>query len=494
MTAPSDGAVGRWSCGTTHRARSPATRTTPADLRPGQVLHARVVFSGQPPRPDRRHRHQRRPRRTGSRRRLHRRRRARQRVRPHDARPARPASASRPRAAPGWPPTSAGGKPTRSPSSWPRRPGRRRPGRRALQVEWEDLPVVGDIDAALTDEVLVRPELHPESNRYSPTGSARATWPRGGSRPTWWSRARYEVPFQEHAYLQPEAGPELDRRGGADHRRHRRPVDHEDQEQIAHALDVPAEQVRVAVTRPSVARSAGGRTCRCRSCWRWPRGGWPGLASGARCGASGPAKSPWSATTSATAVASPPAGERRRTGMSWPPKPPVSSTPACLRGGGGGGGRGKGGGGGGGWGGGGEGGGGRRGGGGGGGGGGEGGRGCGAGGKSARRRRGDRWLRRPRPSRPPSLPSGRRCDRGGACGGRPWTPRGTTGTAPGAARPARPAATRPAPARSAATCPPARRTRPRRPGTRRAPARPARPRRARSAPGPRGSTGRRWRR
>jgi len=37
-----------------------------------------------------------------------------------------------------------------------------------------------------------------------------------------------------------------------------------DQKQIAHALGHPAEQVRV-IYRPSAARSAGARTCRCRS-------------------------------------------------------------------------------------------------------------------------------------------------------------------------------------------------------------------------------------
>ena len=59
-----------------------------------------------------------------------------------------------------------------------------------LQVEWEDLPVVGDIDAGLTDEVLVRPDLHPESNRYITYRLRKGDMAAGWSRRTWWSRAR----------------------------------------------------------------------------------------------------------------------------------------------------------------------------------------------------------------------------------------------------------------------------------------------------------------
>ena len=69
----------------------------------------------------------------------------------------------------------------------------------------------------------------------------------------------YHLPHQEHAFLQPEAAVAyIDDEG-------RVTVEiagqwtHEDQEQIAHALDLPREQVRV-IYRPSAAPSVGART------------------------------------------------------------------------------------------------------------------------------------------------------------------------------------------------------------------------------------------
>ena len=67
----------------------------------------------------------------------------------------------------------------------------------------------------------------------------------------------YQTPVQEHAYLQPEAGVAyLDEEG-------RITVEvagqwtHEDQEQIAHALGIPKEQVRVIY--PAIGGAFGGR-------------------------------------------------------------------------------------------------------------------------------------------------------------------------------------------------------------------------------------------
>jgi CO/xanthine dehydrogenase Mo-binding subunit len=67
----------------------------------------------------------------------------------------------------------------------------------------------------------------------------------------------YELPYQEHAYLQPEAAVSYVDESG------RVTVEiagqwvHEDQEQIAHALDLPAEQVRVIY--PAIGGAFGGR-------------------------------------------------------------------------------------------------------------------------------------------------------------------------------------------------------------------------------------------
>ncbi len=130
-------------------------------------------------------------------------------------------------------------------------------GAERVVVEWEDLPVVGDLDAALTDQVLVRPDLHPDSNTYL-TYRLRKGDPAAG-----WAEAdvvvegTYELPYQEHAYLQPEAGVTwIDEEG-------RVTVavagqwTHEDQEQVAHALDLPLERIRVVY--PAIGGAFGGR-------------------------------------------------------------------------------------------------------------------------------------------------------------------------------------------------------------------------------------------
>jgi len=82
----------------------------------------------------------------------------------------------------------------------------------------------------------------------------------------------YHTGYQEHAYLQPEAGvayiDEADRvtvvTAGQ--------WVHEDQEQIYHALGLEPDQVRVIY--PAIGGAFGGRedmsvqkTCPCRSCW-----------------------------------------------------------------------------------------------------------------------------------------------------------------------------------------------------------------------------------
>jgi CO/xanthine dehydrogenase Mo-binding subunit len=130
---------------------------------------------------------------------------------------------------------------------------------RALQrivVEYEDLPIVSDPVLAMQDGAAL---LFPErgSNvfchyriRKGETAAALA-----GAEVV--IESEYRTPMQEHAYLQPEAGlAYLDERG-------RITVEvagqwtHEDREQIAHALGVPEEQVRVIY--PAIGGAFGGR-------------------------------------------------------------------------------------------------------------------------------------------------------------------------------------------------------------------------------------------
>ena len=112
-----------------------------------------------------------------------------------------------------------------------------------IEIEWQELPVVADIAMAQSDEVVVHDEAG--SNTYYELRI------RKGDMATGWAAAdvivegTYELPYQEHAYLQVEAATSwIDEAG-------RITVETggqwawEDQQQIAHALDIPDDQVRV---------------------------------------------------------------------------------------------------------------------------------------------------------------------------------------------------------------------------------------------------------
>ena len=126
-----------------------------------------------------------------------------------------------------------------------------------LRVEWEDLPLVPDVEAARTDSVLVHPENGLGTNIYKQLKF------RVGNMEEGWRAAEVEVsgtyvlPHQEHAYLQPEAAlAYLDSQD-------RITVEiagqwtYEDREQIAHALDVDPERIRVIY--PAIGGAFGGR-------------------------------------------------------------------------------------------------------------------------------------------------------------------------------------------------------------------------------------------
>ena len=125
-----------------------------------------------------------------------------------------------------------------------------------IDVKYEDLPAVFDPEEAMTESA---PQLHPEH-----AGNLVARYRiRKGDMAAGWAAAdvvvegEYETTWQEHAYLQPEAGlsyiDEQDRVtvvvAGQ--------WTHEDQEQIYHALGLPPEQVRVIY--PAIGGAFGGR-------------------------------------------------------------------------------------------------------------------------------------------------------------------------------------------------------------------------------------------
>ncbi len=115
-----------------------------------------------------------------------------------------------------------------------------------IRSEWQDLPRLDGIDAALAPGA---PMLHPEnglgSNAYHHLNIRKGDMTAGWAAAHTVVEATYELPYQEHAFLQPEAGTAyIDDEG-------RVTVEctgqwtYEDREQIAHALDLPEDRVRV---------------------------------------------------------------------------------------------------------------------------------------------------------------------------------------------------------------------------------------------------------
>jgi CO/xanthine dehydrogenase Mo-binding subunit len=125
-----------------------------------------------------------------------------------------------------------------------------------IKIEWEDLPVITDPIVAKT---AGGPEIHPETKHNI----------------CWYDRVRkgnveeafkqaeviiehdYETPVQEHAYLQPEAGMAY-----LDEENRITVVisgqwTHEDQGEIAHALAMPEDEIRVIY--PAIGGAFGGR-------------------------------------------------------------------------------------------------------------------------------------------------------------------------------------------------------------------------------------------
>ncbi len=132
-----------------------------------------------------------------------------------------------------------------------------RAGAAAITSRWAPLPVLADIDEALGSDTLLHPENGKPSNVYHSLRLRKGDMAQGWADADVVVESTYEFPYQEHAYLQPEAGlAYIDDEG-------RVTVEvagqwaHEDQEQIAHALDLPVERVRVIY--PAIGGAFGGR-------------------------------------------------------------------------------------------------------------------------------------------------------------------------------------------------------------------------------------------
>ena len=126
-----------------------------------------------------------------------------------------------------------------------------------LAIEWEERRVVGDLDEALVGDILVRPDLNASNNVCCSYHLRKGDVSEGWEAADVEVSATYEVPLQEHAYLQPEAAlGYIDEKG-------RVTIEiagqwtNEDQAQIAHALDLPSDRVRVIY--PAIGGAFGGR-------------------------------------------------------------------------------------------------------------------------------------------------------------------------------------------------------------------------------------------
>jgi CO/xanthine dehydrogenase Mo-binding subunit len=129
-------------------------------------------------------------------------------------------------------------------------------GRDLIRVEYDDLPVLTDMEKAMQEDALL---IHPDrgSNIFCHYRIRKGNVEEGFANSNVIIQGEYHTPAQEHAFLQPEAGMGyLDEEG-------RVTVQvagqwtHEDQQQIAHALNIPIDQVRVIY--PAIGGAFGGR-------------------------------------------------------------------------------------------------------------------------------------------------------------------------------------------------------------------------------------------
>lgn len=125
-----------------------------------------------------------------------------------------------------------------------------------IEIEYEDLPAIFDPRQAKNDLVNL---IHPDhgTNIFNSYRIRKGDVDKAFLEADIIVEDFYETPYQEHAYLQPEAGvayfDEEDRItvvvGGQ--------WAHEDQEQISHALNLPEDRVRVIY--PAIGGAFGGR-------------------------------------------------------------------------------------------------------------------------------------------------------------------------------------------------------------------------------------------
>lgn len=128
--------------------------------------------------------------------------------------------------------------------------------RKLIKIDYEDLPVVTDVHEALKPETIL---LHPdrESNEFVHYRIRNGNVEEGFKQADVIIEGDYHSPVQEHAFLQPEAGISYYDESGRVTVVVGGQWVHEDQEQIAHALNLEKDQVRVIY--PAIGGAFGGR-------------------------------------------------------------------------------------------------------------------------------------------------------------------------------------------------------------------------------------------
>jgi CO/xanthine dehydrogenase Mo-binding subunit len=125
-----------------------------------------------------------------------------------------------------------------------------------IVVDYEDLPVVTDAEAAMRADAV---KLHPDKDSNVVTSYQI----RKGDVVAAFARAEvivegeYRTPAQEHAYLAPEAGLAYWDEAGRITVAVAGQWTHEERAMIAHALDLPSEKIRVI--HPAIGGAFGGR-------------------------------------------------------------------------------------------------------------------------------------------------------------------------------------------------------------------------------------------
>jgi CO/xanthine dehydrogenase Mo-binding subunit len=129
-------------------------------------------------------------------------------------------------------------------------------GRDLIKVEYEDLPIVTDMVKAMQEDAIL---LHPDrgSNIFCHYRIRKGNVEDAFAKADVIIEGEYHTPSQEHAYLQPEAGLGYIDEEGRITIQVAGQWTHEDQQQIAHALNIPAEEVRVIY--PAIGGAFGGR-------------------------------------------------------------------------------------------------------------------------------------------------------------------------------------------------------------------------------------------